>query len=530
MSELDYLKGRYLRGAMSRRELIGRAAALGTVATTLGGLLVPGAALAAEEPVKGGTLRLGLAGGSTTDSIDITSYNDSVMIATSHALFNSLVEWSQEGRAVPELAESFEPKNGAVDWIFNLRKGIKFSNGKEFDADDAIYSLNLHRGEGSKSGGKGALASVKDIKKLSASQIQITLDAADADFPYNLTDYHMHMVPDGFKDWANPVGTGAFTLEKFDPGVRVVLKGTGNYWKKGRGHLDRVEITVINDGNARLAALTSGQVDAINRVDGKTVEPITKMGKFDITRAAGGYHVVMAMTVDQAPFNNPDLRLAMKYAMDREQIMKTLFNGYGKLGNDHPVPESDPYFNSQLPQNKFDLDKAKFHFKKAGLTDPKILLQTSEAAFNGAVNMGALLQASTSKAGIKMDVKAEPADGFWSNVWLKGPFVGSYWGGRAAATQMLGVCYKAGANWNETHWNDAKFEKLLGDARAETDEAKRKKYIWDCQEILSTQGGALIPAFKDWVSANTKKVGGITPHSGFDMDNGLVCEKAWMKA
>lgn len=529
MSDFDFLNSQMITGGLSRRGLIGGAAALG-IATTASGLLVPGSALAAETPKKGGTMRLGLAGGSTTDSIDITSYNDSVMIATGHALFNGLVEWAQDGKWIPELAEAVEPKNGAATWIFKLRKGVKFSNGKVFDADDVLYSLNLHRGADSKSGGKGAMAQIKDIKKIDANTVEITLDAGDADFPYNLTDYHALMVPAGFKDWANPIGTGAFTLEKFDAGVRVVLKGTGAYWKTDRGHLERVEITVINDAAARLNALISGQVDAINRVDPKTINLLTKAPGIEVVRAPGGWHTVMAMTTDVAPYNNLDMRLAMKYAMDREQILKTLFNGYGTLGNDHPVPPNDPFFNTQLAQIKHDQDKAKFHFKKAGLTDPKILLQASDAAFNGAVDMATLLQASCAKADIKMDVKKEPADGFWANVWLKGAFVGSYWGGRAAATQMLAVAYKAGANWNETHWNDAKFEKLLAEARAEIDEAKRKPMIWSLQEILSTQGGALIPAFKDWVQASNKKVGGLTPHGGFDMDNGLICEKGWMKA
>ena len=123
------------------------------------------------------------------------------------------------------------------------------------------------------------------------------------------------------------------------------------------------------------------------------------------------------------------------------------------------------YFNKELPQRKYDPEKAAFHFKKAGIADPKIILQASDAAFNGAVDQGALFQASAAKAGIKVDVKKEPADGFFDNVWLKGAFVGSYWGGRPAATQMLAVAFQAGAPWNETHWNDAKFEKLLADAR-----------------------------------------------------------------
>ena len=222
--------------------------------------------------------------------------------------------------------------------------------------------------------------------------------------------------------------------------------------------------------------------------------------------------------------------MALKYAVDREQILKALFSGYGTLGNDHPIPRTDPYFNTELKQRPHDPEKAAFHFKKAGIADPKIVLQASDAAFNGAVDMATLLQADAAKAGIKMDVKKEPADGFWDNVWLKGAFVSSYWGGRAAATQMLSVAFARGAPWNETHWSNDKFEKLLADARSETDEAKRKPYIWEMQKMLHEDGGAIIPMFRDWLDAHNVNVGGHTPHGGFDMDNGLIAEKAWLKA
>ena len=237
MSELDYWNGRLLKGAVSRREFMGRAAALGASSLAISTMLASADALAAETPKKGGVLRLGLGGGSTTDSIDVTSYNDSVMIDTGHGLFDGIVEWGEDGRPHPDLAESFEPKNGAKDWVFNLRKGIKFSNGQEFTADDAIYSLNLHRGD-TKSGGAPTFKPVTDIKKLDKYQIQISLNGPDADLPYALTDYHVLMVPDGFKDWAKPVGTGAFSLDKFDPGVRISLKKTRDYWKPDRGWLD----------------------------------------------------------------------------------------------------------------------------------------------------------------------------------------------------------------------------------------------------------------------------------------------------
>jgi peptide/nickel transport system substrate-binding protein len=508
---------------LSRRAVLGGTAALATVP------LLGTAAHAADTPRKGGTLKLGLAGGSTTDTLDFTLTTDSVGVAVNFALYSGLVENGPDNKVIPELAESYEAKPGAAVWILNLRKGVTFSNGKEFTADDAVYSLNMHRGAGNKSGAAGSMKEVSDVKKLDTHQIQITLAAGDADLPATLTDYHIMMVPDGFKDFAHPIGTGAFTLASFDPGVRIAFKHNANYWKPNRGHLDAVEITVINDSAARLSALLSGQVDAINRVDPKTVALIKKKPKLAIVRAPGGWFADMPMMLDRKPYDNPDLRKAMKLAIDREAVLKTLFSGYGTLGNDHPIPAGDPFHNGELKQAKYDPDHAKALFKKAGVSD-KIVLQASDAAFSGAVDMATLFQANAAKAGIPMDVKKEPADGFWDNVWLKGSFVTSYWGGRPAATQMLAVAFASDAVWNETHWKVPGFDALLSTARAELDETKRRAAIYEMQAMLHNDGGMIVPAFRDWLDAHSQKVGGHTPHSGFDMDNGRICEKAWIKA
>ncbi len=470
-----------------------------------------------------------MAGGSTTDSMDPTTYTDSVALMCGFTVMNGLIENGPDNKPVPELAESWEAKPGATEWVLNLRKGVQFHNGKEFDADDAIYSLNLHRGQ-SKSGAAASMKPISDIKKLGPNQIQITLASGDADLPYVLSDYHLLMVPNGFKDWAKPIGTGAFTFEAFDPGVRAAFKKNKNYWKPGRGHLDAVEVTVITDNSARMNALVSGRVDVINRADPKTTALLKKSPKLEIVQAPGGWFTILSMFCDAAPYNNADIRQALKYAIDREKVLKALFNGYGSVGNDHPIPKGDPFYNTELKQTAYDPEKAKFHFKKAGVSDAKILLSASDAAFNGAVDMATLFQANAAKAGIDIFVKKEPADGFWDNVWLKAPFCTSYWGGRPAATQMLSVAFKSDAAWNDTHWKQPKFDKLLADAQSELNEGKRKEYIWEMQSMLHEDGGALIPAFRDWIDAHNVKVGGHTPHSGFDLCNGRIAEKAWIKA
>ena len=160
---------------LDRRHILTGAAALG-LSSTFGAL----PAMAQGAPKKGGTLRMGMEGGSPSDSLDPLTYADSIPITLSMMLFNGLVEIADNGDATGELLESWEAKPGAAEWIFNVRKGITFTSGKTLDADDIIYSLNLHRGE-TKSPAKALLADIKDIKKLSSHQIQVSMSKGNVD-------------------------------------------------------------------------------------------------------------------------------------------------------------------------------------------------------------------------------------------------------------------------------------------------------------------------------------------------------------
>ncbi len=527
-SELEFLKQLHIKGRISRREFLGRAAAVGASAAVLGNMVASVEAYAAETPSKGGTLRLGMAGGSTTDSLDPSTWNDTVNVNVGGGYYNALVQVTPDNKPVPELAESFEAKPGAREWVLNLRKGVTFHNGKTFGADDAIFSINLHRGK-TASGAAGSFKEITDVKKLTDNQILITLASGDADLPTVLTDYHAKMVPDGTTDFSKGIGTGGYVMDHYDPGVRATGKYYAGYWKDGHGHLDAFDITVINDLAARMNAMISGQVDVIHRVDPKQAGLLKRQKGLELVVAPGGWHTLFSMMRDKPPFDNADLRHAMQYAVDREQIVKTLFSGYGTVGNDHPISKSDAYWNSELPQLKYDPDKAKSFVKKSGF-DGTIVIQASDAAFTGAVDMAQLIQETARKAGVKVEVKKEPADGFWDNVWLKGSCVTSYWAGRTAATQMLAVAYQSGAPWNESHYGNSKFDELLLSAKAELDEAKRKQLIWECQALLHDDAATCVPAFKNWIDAHNTKVGGHVPYALFDLDGGYIIDNAWIKA
>lgn len=509
---------------LDRRQLILGASALGLSTT-----FAAAPAMAQGAPKKGGTLRLGMEGGSPSDSLDPRTYADSIPIAMSLMLWNGLVEVADNGNATGELFEKWDVKPGATDWTFDIRKGITFTSGKTLDADDVIYSINLHRGE-TKSPAKALLADIADIKKLSPTQIQITMSKGNVDLPYNLSDYHIVVVPNGYTDFAKPDGTGAFTLEEFQPGVRAVFKRKpGNYWKPNRGNFERVELRYIGDAAARTQALVTGQVDAINRVDPKTAALLAKNKNLKISRTPGmGNRFAFVAHTDKDPYANKDLMMALKYGIDRKKIVQNVFSGYASVGNDHTVGPKMKYYDTKQKQIAYDPDKAKFHFKKANISAP-LELQVSEGAFSGATDSGQVFQESLSKAGIKLDLKRVSGDGYWDNVWLKVPFCAVYWGNRPTIDNQLTSTFGGGLKntWNDTRFVNAEFDKLLVDARVELDQAKRAAMYAKCQEIISQNSGMVCFAIQDYLDAHSTKLQGLTISARYDLGDQRIAEKGW---
>jgi peptide/nickel transport system substrate-binding protein len=469
-------------------------------------------------------LRLGIGGGRAGDSLDPATYTDSFVLIVGYQIMNGLVEIDDSGKAVPELLENWQPKPGAQEWVFDVRKGVTFHNGKTLDADDLIYSINRHRGTSSVAA--GPFKSLSDVRKLGTHQIAIRLDQGNADLPTLLADYHMLVVPDGFNDWSHPIGTGAFRFESFEPGVSASTIRNPDYWKPDRGSVEAVQSFLINSDSARISALLTDEVDIINRVDPWQADRVKTAAGMELVRGRSPYHPIFAMQVDRPPYDKVELRRALKSAVDREAMVKLLFNGYGRIGNDHPIPDSDPFFNAELPQTVYDPEKAKFHLKHAGLGAAPIALQTSDAAFSDAIDFAEAYRAQAAKAGLDFEVVRARREGFWDNVWMAEPFVTSYWGGRPAATMMFDAAYTSNSPWNETHWRNPQFDALQRTAKTELDAAKRKQALWEMQSLLHDEGGAIIPAFRDSIDAHSRRVTGHASGSYLDMASGRIAEKA----
>ena len=524
--QLDYFTARVTRGIMGRREFIGRATALGVSATAAGTLFSQ--AVQAAEPRKGGDLRMGSIGGESTNSLDPALSASQVSYANLYHFGDTLVEVAPDGSIENRLAESVESSADAKTWMFRIRKGVEFHNGKTVTAEDVLRTMERHSNEDSQSGALGILRDI-DTMRANGDTFEVTMKSPNADLPFLMADYHLMIQPDGgFDNPAAGIGSGPFKVEIDEPGVRHLFVRNENYWDPNRGHVDTSEVVVINDTTARMAALQSGQVHVVNRVDPKIADLLDRAPGIAVRSASGPGHYVFIMHVDTAPFDNNDLRLALKYAINREEMVDKILRGYGSVGNDMPINASYPLFDDSIPQRRYDPEKAAEHYRKSGHDGSPIIMRVSDVAFPGAIEAAQLFQQTATAAGIPLELKRVPGDGYWSEVWNKQPFCASYWGGRAVQDQMYSTAYLSTADWNDTRWKREDFDKMLLEARGELDEAKRKKIYTEMGMMIRDEGGLICPMFNDFVNGVSDKVQGWIDDPTGDFMSGTYSSKCWL--
>jgi peptide/nickel transport system substrate-binding protein len=527
VNQLDWMVAQAKAGRMTRREFVGRTTALG-VSAGLASALFGKAAKA--EPKKGGVLRAGVQGGESTNSLDPALAASDVPYMINKTWGEMLCDVAPGGVIEPRVAEEISSNADATEWKFKIRAGVEYHGGGTVTAEDVVATLKRHTDDAAQSGAQGIVKGIKEMKA-EGDMVTLMLDAANADLPFLMADYHLVIQPGGGVD--NPaagIGTNAYKVVSNEPGVRTVYERHANYWDSSRGHADSVEVLTINDNTARTAAIQSGQIHLMNRIDPKIVELLAGTPEVVIERAAGPGHYVFIMHCDKAPFDNNDLRMALKLAVNRQEMVDKILGGYGSKGNDFPINAAYPLFDETIAQREYDAALAAEHYKKSGHDGSPIILRTAPGAFPGAVDAANLFAASANAAGIPLQVQLEPDDGYWSNVWNVQPFCASYWGGRPVQDQMYSTAYLSTAEWNDTKFKNAKFDELLVAAKGELDQIKRKAMYSEMAMIVRDEGGLICPMFNDWVEGRRQEVGGWEANPLGTLMDGTALAKCWLEA
>ena len=512
---------------ISRREFLSFAGALG-MSTALGSSLWSGRALAAG-PKRGGHMVSGLNDATTVDSLDSGLFNATYMICVSRAFRDSLVNVGQDNSMEPALAESWEASADAKVWRYNIRQGVEFHNGKSLTTDDVVASINMHRGDDTPSAAKGVFSGISDVR-VDGNTVVVELADGNADCPALFTDYHFGVVPakDGKADVLSSHGTGPYLLKEYDPGVKTTLDRNPNAWHGDNvAHADSHEVIAILDDTARQSALISGSVDIINRPALKGIDRLKKVKGVNILAIPSNLAFTHPMRMDVPPFDNNDLRMALKLSTPRQEFMDKVLFGYGVMGNDQPLGPQFPSYDADL-KPEYDLDKAKYHLKKAGLEGVKIDLSASNTSYGGAMDAAQLFQSHWGKIGVNLNIVREPQDGYWTNVWNVKPFCTCYWGPRPVEDMILSICYLSDSPWNDTLLKNARVDELVVAARGELDQNKRVAMYQEVQHIIAAVGGTIIPAFGTDVAA-TRDTIGVSDQvgGGWEMDGGHFLKRWW---
>jgi peptide/nickel transport system substrate-binding protein len=514
------------RGA-TRRDVLAMLTACGMQATVAGGIASLATSAHAQTPKRGGRIRVAGATASANDTLDPAKQSNQTDYSRCNMLYNGLTSLDATLSPQPALAESFNTQD-AKTWVFTLRKGVVFHDGKALSPADVVFSLMRHKDPATASKAKVLAEQIDTVRASGPNEVTIVLSAPNADLPVILGTSHFQIVKEGTTDFTAGIGTGPYKLKEFKPGVRSVHVRNDAYWKPGKPYLDEIEFVGIGDENARVNALLSGGIDLVGVINPRSVARVKGTPGFAIMTTQSGQYTDLIMRKDVGPGMNPDFALAMKHLFDREQMKKTIALDHAVLGNDQPIDPTNRFYFKDLPQRPFDLDKAKFHLQKSGVTG-KIPVVTSPAAMYS-VEIALLLQQAGQRIGLDLDVKRMPADGYWSNHWLNSPVGFGNVNPRPNADTILTQFFKSDATWNESRWKSTQFDQLLLAARSEVDIAKRKQMYADMQTMIHNDAGIGIPMFLASIDGHSTKLKGLSPIPIGGLMGYMFAENVWLDA
>ena len=340
------------------------------------------------------TLNWAAAGDSLT--LDPHAQNEGPTHTLAHQMYEGLLHRDMAGQIIPSLATEWGVTDNPNVWRFTLRQGVKFHNGADFNADDAVFSLN--RAMRPTSAMKELLSSVKEVRKVDDFTIEVETDGPNPLLPANLTNLFMmdedwtkengseepQDVANGGDNFAarNTNGTGAFKLVSRVVDEKTVLTANPDYWGKGTFPLEVTEInyTPIQAAATRVAALLSGEVDFIQDVPVQDLERVDTADGLKVVKAPQNRTIFFGMNVGDAdlptdnvdgknPFADKRVREAMNMAIDREAIQRVVMRGQSQPTGVIMPPFVNGWTEALDAYPATDVDKAKAMMADAGYGD-----------------------------------------------------------------------------------------------------------------------------------------------------------------
>lgn len=512
-----------MQQGVTRRTLI-KAVGIGAGAALIGGL-APRAFAADDAPVKGGVLRAAFAGSpnDSTSVLNVTGSN--LAYVRARLIWDSLAE-VDDGQIVWRLMTAAEPNSDATLWTLKIRPGVTFSDGRRLSAKDVFYSLKVWKSQpGSQSGWLKPL-DIDASRVVDSETLALRLGKPVGAFDLLLAQ-SIFIFPDGTQDLSKAPGSGPFTLASWTP-EKSVLQARSDYWDAGNGgpYLNQIELYAIGDAGARLNGVKAGQFDyaggmALIAARAEAANPAIALWRSASHEMS---NLAFSMNLSKAPFNRPEVVEALKYAIDREAMVRAVTLGFGEVAND-ALGAGQPWFNSGLPVRAYDPQRARSLLKKAGVDGIEAALRTSDYEY-GTAESATLLPRQAKAAGFSLRPDRVPAQDYYSDfgLLLSTPLQTNLFRPMPLPV-ALPFYYGSGAPWPFTGPASPRLDGLMNAMQAARGEALKAR-VADVQAWLWQQGGDAIFARIPSVAASTPAVGGVRAAGFFDYP---LLRDAWLR-
>lgn len=416
-------------------------------------------------------------------------------------VLETLVRWNNDVELEPFLAERWETPDGCHTWIFHLREGVFFHDGEPFNAKAVKAHFDRVRDPATAATRALLVQEVERVEARSEHTVVFHLDQANCIFPERLTGAFasipspMAVAKHGDQFGRNPVGTGPFQFKEWVPDVRIVLEKNEDYWRADRFHIDRLEFWPVPENTTRYIYLEQGIVDmadvAFAHVNvAKADDNLVFQSTPQLSIRYVGFNT------QKPPFDDPRVRRAANYAVNKEDMIKYVFFGVGEPG-EGPFPSLLPDFNPDIYQYEYDVEKAKSLLAEAGYEGGvDVEMWTYET---GQYRLAADAVADyLRKIGIRIDMKILDNAVYWdkfdayntrSGEWYPQKegvfdlFVGGWVGGEAAHG-YLEPLFKVNSYSNSSFYDNARVNFLLDEYKTMPDPLDRRKVYHEIQEIV----------------------------------------------
>ncbi|TPM40544.1 ABC transporter substrate-binding protein [Mesorhizobium sp. B2-3-4] len=539
---LSRLRAQLADRQIDRREFLRTATLLGvsaSAALTMAGQVRP--ARAEETPKAGGKIRIENKN-SSADPATMTSIDESN--ATRQAL-EYLTETGADNITRPYLLDSWKPSDDLRSWTLNLRKGVKWQDGRDFTADDVTWNIKrlltdetgssvlglmkgymLNETKGADGNATHSLWDANAIEKVDDHTVRLNLKVAQIAVPEHLFHYSFAMVDPTsspkFRVGIN--GTGPFRVAELNPGRNVIYEANKNYWGQ-KPYLDRLEFVDYGDERAAVpAALISGQIQGILNAEPQQMPLLRNQPTLQLYEVLTGDGPALRFRVDHKPFDNPKVRLALRLGVDNAAVAKLALGDMGSAGEDHMVAPVHPeYF--KLPDFKQDVARAKQLLAEAGYPNG---LQFEVAVTKTPAYHILVVQAIVEQwkqIGVNATINLMPTSAYY-DVWTKVPVGLTSWAHRPLGIMNIGLAYRSGAPWNESGYNNPEFDKLLTQAESVADPVERRKVMEPIEKILQEDGPMIQATWRKQATFYAKAVGGFSMHPS----QYIFARNLWLKA